>query len=161
MDKYFMHRIKKENGTFTTGIEVHDTKASAVRSFHGYMKQGYGNPNFPNITFVACFVEDSDGNIVPEYNAMWQREGIEAENKIFFHHTRLEDGTFSKNIDVLDNTADAEYQFHAEMEYGYENPNHPNVEYQSCMVTEMASKILLMHEAWVKTAEPSSESTEG
>ena len=64
--KYFMHRIKKENGTYTKGIEVHDTLDSAIGSFHAYMKQGYGNPDNPNLTFVSCKVTDSNGYVYPD-----------------------------------------------------------------------------------------------
>lgn len=154
MDKFFMHRIKEEDGQFTTGIEVHDTEDSAIRAYHSYMKQGYGNPAFPNITFVACFVEKPNGEIDNEYNALWQRPGLDVENKLFFHHTRLDDGTFSKAIDVYNSLAEAEYRFHAEMEYGYGNPNHPKVSFQSCKVTERLSKAVMMDEAWIKPDEP-------
>lgn len=153
MDKYFMHRIKEENGEFITGIEVHDTKESAIRSFHGYMKQGYDNPNFPNVTFVACFVENPDGEIEDEYNAFWQRPGMNVDNKFFFHHTRQDNGTFSKTIDVYNTQAEAEYRFHEEMEYGYGNPNHSKVTFQSCKITERLSRVVLMDETWVKPVE--------
>lgn len=160
MDKYFMHRIKEENGTFTKGIEIHDTKDSAIRSFHGYMKQAYGNPSFPNITFVACRVEDPQGNVIPEYDAVWQRADVEPENKIFFHHIRQENGAFSKDIDIYDSMENAEYRFHEEMEYGYGNPNHPNVTFQSCMITERLSRTVLGKETWVKPVEQTPEVTE-
>ena len=160
MEKYFMHRIKEENGAFTTGIEVHDSLESAVRSFHGYMKQAYGNPDFQNITFVACFVENPHGKIMPEYDDVWQKPGLDAENKIFFHHTREENGSFSKAIDVYSSQDEAEHRFHAEMEYGYNNPNHAKVTYQSCKVTERLSRIVLMDETWVKPEEPAPETAE-
>lgn len=158
MDKYFMHRIKEEDGTFTTGIEVHDTKESAVRSFHGYMKQGYGNPQFPNLTFVCCFVEGPDGKIDPEHRGMWQKPGLDVVNKIFHHHIRLDNGVFSKAIDVYSSQDEAEHRFHAEMEYGYNNPNHAKVSFQSCKVTERLSPVVLMDETWVKPEEPAPES---
>ena len=151
MDKYFMHRIKEENGAFTAGIEVHDSKDSAVRSFHGYMKQGYGNPNFPNITFVGCRVENPQGGIDPEYDAIWGSG--DGGNKFFLHHIREENGVISKAIDAYDTMEDAEYRFHAEMEYGYGNTNHPNVTYQSCKITEKLSGIVLRSETWVKPEE--------
>ena len=137
MDKYFMHRIKEENGAFTTGIEVHDTKESAVRSFHGYMKQGFGNPQFPKLTFVCCFVEGPDGKIDPVHRAMWQKPGLDVVNKIFHHHQD-----------------EAEHHFHSEMEYGYGNPNHAKVSFQDCKVTERLSPVVLMDETWVKPEEP-------
>jgi len=157
MDKYFMHRIKEEDGAFTTGIEVHDTKESAVRSFHGYMKQGYGNPQFPKLTFVYCFVEGPDGKIDPVYRAMWQKPGLDVVNKIFHHHIRLDNGVFSKAIDVYNSQDEAEHHFHSEMEYGYGNPNHAKVSFQDCKVTERLSPVVLMDETWVKPEEPAPE----
>lgn len=160
MDKYFMHRIKEEDGAFTTGIEVHDTKEAAVRSFHGYMKQGYGNSQFPKLTFVYCFVEGPDGKIDPVYRAMWQKPGLDVVNKIFHHHIRLDNGVFSKAIDVYSSQDEAEHCFHAEMEYGYGNPNNANVSFQDCKVTERLSPVVLMDETWVKPEEQAPETAE-
>lgn len=156
MEKFFMHRIKKEGGVFTCGIEIHDTLESAVKSFHGYMKQGFGNPSFPNITFVNCFVQDGAGRILPECAASWVKPG-EKLNRIFLHHIREENGTASKAIDVLDDMEAALYRFHEEMEYGYNNPNHPRVTYQSCMITELLSPVTLQSETWEKPQEPEPE----
>lgn len=152
MEKYFMHRIKKENDTFTTGIEVHDSKESAILSFHSYMKQGYGNPSFPNITYIACMVQNPDGTIDPDFDARWDN-GEEA-NKIFFHHIRENNGEFDKNIDVYDDTQTAEYRFHSEMEYGYGNTKHNKVTYEACLITELLSSVVLKSEKWEKTVEP-------
>ena len=156
MEKFFMHRIKKEAGVFTAGIEVHDSLESAIKSFHGYMKQGYGNPSFPNISYVACFVQAGNGEILEDYAASWLKKG-ETENKIFLHHIRQDGAAISKAIDTLNGMEDAEYNFHAEMEYGYNNQNHPNVTYQSCMITELLSSVVLGSETWEKVVEPAAE----
>ena len=55
MEKYFMHRIQKENGVFSKGIEVHDTLDAAKLSFWGRMKLAYGNK--AGITFVHCITK--------------------------------------------------------------------------------------------------------
>ena len=52
IEKYFMHRIQKENGSFSKGIEIHDTLDSAILSYHGRMKLAYGAN--PAITFMDC-----------------------------------------------------------------------------------------------------------
>ena len=166
MDKYFMHRIKVEDGSITKGIEVHDSLTSAVRAFHSNMKQGFGNPDFPKLTFIACWVETPQGGILPQYNSRWLRDPASDGNLIFFHHIRKDGESFDKNIDVYPTMADAEHRFHAEMEYGYDNPKFPNVGFESCMITEKLSGQILMSETWIRPAqqpepepapEPSSE----
>ena len=75
-NKFFLHRIRKDNGTYAVGIEVHDTLDSAIRGFHGQMKMAYNNPNYPNMTFVSCMVTDENDNIVQGYNETWSKERV-------------------------------------------------------------------------------------
>lgn len=161
MDKYFMHRVKEENGVFTAGVEVHDTLESAIRSFHGYMKQGYDNPSFPNVTFVSCKVRNGSGETLTGYDETWQKEDEYAVNAFFLHHIRMDGETFTKAIDVLTSYETAEHRFHAEMEYGYENTKFPNVKYESCLITEKLSNVELKKETWEKPSpEPEPETEE-
>lgn len=155
MEKWFMHRIKEDGGSITAGIEVHDSRESAIRSFHAYMKQGYGNPDFPGITYVACWVEDPDGTIEDEYRADWHREG--ARNRIFLHHIRQDGASFAKAVDTCQDLEEAKRRFHAEMEYGYNNPKFPGVGFVSCMITELLSGVILKKDTWAKTEEPEPE----
>lgn len=62
--KFFLHRIRKDNGTYNKGIEVHDTLNAAIQSFHAQMKMAYNNPSYPNTTYVSCMVTDGQGNVV-------------------------------------------------------------------------------------------------
>lgn len=78
-NKYFMHRIKEENGTFDKGIEVHDTFNSAIQSFHAYMAYGFDNPKFPNVTFVSCKITDRSGKVLKPYDDIYQRKEEEPE----------------------------------------------------------------------------------
>lgn len=154
-EKFFLHRIKKQEGAYNKGIEVHDTLDDAVRSYHGQMKLAYnGNPD---ITFVQCFITDGAGQIVRPYAATWLKEP-EAENVYFLHYIRKDGETYTKNIDVCDLDA-ASQSFHAQMEYGYDNTRFPNVSFVSCQVTDLLSGgMILVDETWNKAeTEPEEE----
>lgn len=138
--KYFVHRIQEENGSFSKGIEVHDTLNSAILSFWGRMKTGYDNPDYPNTTFVSCKIKNAEGNVVGEYDQTWQKGS--SENKFFLHYVRRDGETISKNIDVLDTFDAARRSFASQMEYGYDNVNHPNVDYVSCEITDRSGVVL-------------------
>lgn len=81
-NKYFMHRIKEENGTFDKGIEVHDTFNSAIQSFHAYMAYGFDNPKFPNVTFVSCKITDRSGRVLKPYDDTYQKQEEEPEEVV-------------------------------------------------------------------------------
>lgn len=151
MDKYFMHRIQKENGAFSKGIEIHDTLDSAVRSFWGRMKLAYGKN--AAISFMHCKITDSEGNTVKSYDMIW-KSPAETENMFFLHHIRLDDATFSKDIDTLESYDTARGDFAGYMEYGYSNPNHPKVSFIHNQITDMMSNgAELMTGVWVKPEE--------
>ena len=155
MEKYFMHRIQEVNGSFQKGIEVHDTKDSAVLAFWGRMKTAYNDSS--DTTFVSCKITDANGNTVIPYDMTWQKEGINPENKFFFHHIKLDGETFDKNIDVLDSFNAARSAYAAAMEYGYNNSKFPNVSLVSCEITDRSGLVLdPFAETWVK---PEPEST--
>lgn len=78
-NKYFMHRIKEENGVFDKGIEVHDTFNDAIRSYHAYMAYGYDNPNKPNVTFLSCKITDRSGQVLKPYDGLYVKEEVEPE----------------------------------------------------------------------------------
>lgn len=148
MEKYFLHRIQKENGSYSKGIEVHDSLESAVLSYHGRMKNAYGGN--PAITFMSCKITDGNGSVLPDYNETWNSE--DGENTFFMHHIRLDGETFSKDVDVCTDFNAAKASRHAQMEYGYNNTRHANVSFVSCMITDMSGTIFLP-ETWVKPEE--------
>ena len=152
--KYFMHRIKKDNDAYTKGIEVHDTLDSAIGSFHAYMKQGYNNPDNPNLTFVSCKITDINGVIYPNYNESWTKPG-ETITDYFLHHIKEDNGAFTKNIDICANIETARSDFHDYMAYGYNNSKFPNVHYVSCMITGYYGDVE-KSENWIKP-EPTPE----
>lgn len=150
--KFFMHRIKHEDGIFTRGIEVHDTLDAAILSFHSYMGLwAYNNPEKPNVKMVSCKITDISGNALEPYNKTWTREPeVEEEPvvKSFLHYIRKDGNAFTKNIDEFNNIEDAIRMFHNYMAYGYGSAQHPNVKYVSCEITDMGGSVS-MNETWI------------
>ena len=146
--KYFMHRIQKAGDNFTTGIETHDTLDSAILSFWGRMKTGYGKSEN---TFVSCKITDEFGGTIEPYNMTWLQEGSEQINKFFLHHIRKDGETYNKAIDTLDSLETAYGNLAALMEYGYNNTKFPNVTFVHCDVTDLLSGgMVLIDRKWVK-----------
>jgi len=96
-NKFFLHRIRKEGDTYNKGIEVHDTRDSAIQSFHSQMKMAYDNPSYPNITYVSCMVTDENDVVISEYNETWSKEDI---SDCFVHYIRHDGENYIKGIDV-------------------------------------------------------------
>ncbi len=151
--KYFMHRIRKENGQYTKGIEVHDTLDSAVLSWHGQMK--LASPS-SSVTFVSAKVTDGAGNIVKPYDGVWISPN-ETDVKFFMHHIYNNGGSYTKDIDPYDTYDSTQAPYHAQLEYGYGNSKFPNVSFVSCMIDGMDGMVR-MAETWNKPEpEPNAE----
>jgi hypothetical protein len=153
-EKYFMHRIQEENGAFTKGIEIHDTKDAAILSFWGRMKLAYGGN--PSITFMSCKITDGDGNVIKPYDLTWNAQD-EFENKFFMHHIRLDGETYSKDIDVCETFDGARSAYAACMEYGYNNSRHPNVTMVCCQITDRTGSVMLPFDETWNAPEPEPE----
>lgn len=154
-NKFFLHRIQRENGTVTKGTEVHDAIDSAILSYHSRMKLAYGGN--PEITFMDCKITDSNGAIIEKYNETYNAEPG-AENIFYQHYIRVEGETITKNIDVCADYIAAKAAQHQQLEYGYGNPKHPGVTMVSCMITD-ASGAVLMDETW-RAPEPEPDVTQ-
>lgn len=137
--KYYLHRIQKEDGAFNKGIEVHNTKDAAILSFWGRMKLGYNNPQHQTLTYVSCKITDINGAVVDDYDMTWQKE---TGSEYFMHYIRLDGETYTKNIDICETFEAAIGAFAAAEEYGYSNPKFPNVQLVSCMITDRAGAIM-------------------
>jgi len=161
-NKYLLHRIQKDNGSFTKGIEVHDNLNDAIRSFWGRMKTGYNNPQNPDMTFVSCKITDASGNTVFPYSLTWLKKASEEVNKFFLHHVRKDGESITKSIDVYNTSDEAMVAFATAMEYGYDNPRFPNVTLVSCSITDLLSGGMeLRSETWTKIEpEPEEEPEE-
>lgn len=148
-----MHRIQIVNGTITKGIEVHDTKDAAVLSFWGRMKTGFGNPQNPGQTFISCKITDKSGNVIRPYEMSWGNTDL-----FFLHHIRRDRETFNKDIDACETFDEARRTYADQMEYGYNNPNHSDVTFVSCEITDRSgSAIDPFCETWEKSSEPAEE----
>ena len=148
-NKFFLHRIRKDGNTYTTGIEVHDTLNSAIRSFHSQMKMAYNNPSYPNMKYVSCMVTDENDNVVPGYNETWN---YERSRDLFVHYIRHDGENYTKGIDVVTDYGDALRAYHTQMEYGYDNTKFPNVTLVSSKITSSNGRIN-KNDIWIKTAE--------
>lgn len=157
--KFFMHRIQKENGVISKGIEVHDTKDDAVRAFWGRMKTGYNDPNHPGMTFVHCMITDINGAKLAPYDMAWLRPG-ETLDQYFMHHIQLDGETYRKDIDVCETFDAARCSYAAQMEYGYNNPRFPNVSLISCMITDAGGAIMKPFDETWRIPDPEPEPPE-
>ena len=150
-NKYYLHRIQKENGTFTKGIEVHEDRNDAIRSFWGRMKTAYNNPQHAGMNFVSCKVTDNSGRTILPYNATWLKENSEENNAFFLHSIKVDGQDVTKAIDVYNTQNEAMVAFATAMEYGYNNPKFPNVSLVSCEITDLLSGgMVLFSETWQK-----------
>ena len=152
---YFLHRIQRANGTFSKGIEVHDTLESAILSFWGRMKLGYDKTNND---FVSCKITNEYGAIIDPYSMTWLKDGKPEDNVYFLHHIRKENDNYDKNIDTLESLDSAKGDFAEMMEYGYNNPVHPKVSLVSCFIDDLLSGGMIMMDAtWKKPNEQEPE----
>lgn len=131
-NKFFLHRIRKDGGSYAAGIEVHDTLDSAIQSFHGQMKMAYNNPSYPNMTYVSCMVTDENDAIVPGYNETWNKERT---RDFFVHYIRHDGESYTKGIDIKSDYGAACRAYHTYMEYGYGNSKFPNTTLVSSKIT--------------------------
>ena len=74
-NKYFMHRIKRANGTFDKGIEVKDTFEAAKQSYHAYLG-AYAYGNNIQTDFVSCMITDMSGQILLPFSETWTATAI-------------------------------------------------------------------------------------
>lgn len=70
--KYFLHQIKRTNGTFDKGIVVKDTFDAVKQSYHAYLG-AYAYGNNEGTDFVSCMITDMWGNIVNGLSETWSR----------------------------------------------------------------------------------------
>ena len=144
-----------ENGTFSKGIEIHDTKDAAIISFWGRMKLAFGGN--PSITFMSCKITDINGNVVAPYDLTWNAEA-DFDNRFFMHHIRLDGETFTKDIDICVTFDAARAAYAAQMEYGYNNSRHPSVNFVSCQITDRSGSVMVpFDETWKKQEEQPEE----
>ena len=62
-NKFFMHQIKRTNGTIEKGIVVKDTYEGAKQSYHAYLG-AYAYGQNANTDFVSCHITDMTGVVL-------------------------------------------------------------------------------------------------
>ena len=56
-NKYFLHQIKRTNGTFDKGIVVKDSYEAALQSYHAYLG-AYAYGQNADTDFVDCMITE-------------------------------------------------------------------------------------------------------
>lgn len=62
-NKFFLHQIKRTNGTFDKGIVVKDTFEAAKQSYHAYIG-AYAYGQNADTNFVSCSITDMSGAVL-------------------------------------------------------------------------------------------------
>ena len=78
-NKFFLHHIRKDGDTFDKAIDIYDTLDAATGDLAVQMEYGYGNQQYPNVTFVSCLITDllSGGMVLRK--AAWVKPQPEPE----------------------------------------------------------------------------------
>ena len=71
MDKYFMVRVKRSNGTVEKGVEVKDTLDDARQSYHAYLG-AYAYGHDANTDYVLVQILNAYG--LSMGSDFWERE---------------------------------------------------------------------------------------
>ena len=74
-EKFFIHEIKRTNGTIEKGIVVKDSYDGAKQGYHAYLgAYAYGNNSETN--FVSCMITDMNGAVL--MHETWNAPVIES-----------------------------------------------------------------------------------
>ena len=73
---FFLHQIKKTNGTYEKGIVVKETFEAAKQSYHAYLG-AYAYGQHQQTDYVSCMISNDDGAIV--MNETWKAVTPEQE----------------------------------------------------------------------------------
>lgn len=77
-NKFFMHQIKRTNGTIDKGIVVKDTFEAAKQAYHAYLG-AYAYGNNAQTDFVSCMITDMSGTVLTPFSETWQAPLVSAE----------------------------------------------------------------------------------
>ena len=62
-NKYFLHQIKRANGTIEKGIVVKDNFEAAKQGYHAYLG-AYAYGQNPDTDFVSCMITEALSDLV-------------------------------------------------------------------------------------------------
>ena len=71
-NKFFLHQIKRTNGTYDKGIVVKDTFEAAKQSYHAYLG-AYAYGQNAGTDFVSCMITDQLSGGMVLMQETWQR----------------------------------------------------------------------------------------
>lgn len=75
---YFVHRIRRTNGTIDKGIEVKETLDDAEQAYHAQLSAwAYGHDPNTDFVSVALTVEGENFNLMISEN--WKKKAVEPE----------------------------------------------------------------------------------
>ena len=74
-NKFFIHEIKRTNGTIEKGIVVKDTYDGAKQGYHAYLG-AYAYGNNTDTDFVSCMITDMSGMIL--MSETWMAPAVES-----------------------------------------------------------------------------------
>jgi len=74
--KFFLHQIKRTNGTFDKGIVVKDSFELAKQGYHAYLG-AYAYGQNQETDFVSCMITDISGSVL--MSEIWKKISQEQE----------------------------------------------------------------------------------
>lgn len=77
-NKFFLHQIKRTNGTIEKGIVVKDTHEAALQSYHAYLG-AYAYGQNAETDFVECMITEMQTDLVFEHERWLKPEAATAE----------------------------------------------------------------------------------
>jgi len=77
-NKFFMHQIKRTNGTIEKGIVVKDDYEGAKQSYHAYLG-AYAYGQNAKTDYVSCMITDISGTVLMNETWIAQEEPAAAE----------------------------------------------------------------------------------
>lgn len=84
MNTFFLHQIKRTNGTIDKGIVVKDVGtseenfAAAKQGYHAYLG-AYAYGHDPNTDYVQCMITDMSGRVIVPFSESWEKAEPEPE----------------------------------------------------------------------------------
>ena len=79
-NKFFLHQIKRTNGTIDKGIVVKDTLEGAKQSYHAYLG-AYAYGQSATTDFVSCHITDLLSGGMVLMNESWVKPEPEPEEE--------------------------------------------------------------------------------
>ena len=77
-NKFFLHQIKRTEGTITKGIVVHNTFEDAKQGYHAYLG-AYAYGHDIQTDYVSCMITDMSGTVLVPFAETWQAPVITEE----------------------------------------------------------------------------------